>query len=523
MKLYGSKWISFKEFIAFRGTYSSYMSLREHIESTGNPQKYFIKFLLFTSLIPIIRDLPILSRLCSIPQKILRGYMAESSIEFNPIAVNSAVPSSDLESEVYDYIIIGSGPGAATSIQHIPRGSRVLIIEKGDYPRTPETLHHTFYHILFDFEKGGGEFILARHLPQFAQGSVVGGGSEVNSGLYHRLPSSKIPNYLKASALSETEWHSSEKEVEDFLKIQSSPADEERSLIANSAKKLGLQFMNVPRWRHYEDSMTYKHFGMLDLVWNDLKEEENRILLSNVKVTHFSTKQKNFIQVYATHRNGYPYTFKSRQLIVSAGAVRSPFLLAKSHLISWKEVNFQWHPMIRRFVSTEKNLLGYGDIDPFQAWTDDYRFKFGSAVSTPGLIAAGLNSSPAPEEFGKLRSYYVSFVSTGRGGLVPGTAIPWYKYSKEDMENLSLGQTSLEKFLKSSEIKLVGEKHLNLSTVHVFGSLPIGSDIYHPGTNVLRRDDRVIVADSSLLPEGPGANPQGPTMTLVNALLKGGI
>jgi hypothetical protein len=58
-----------------------------------------------------------------------------------------------------------------------------------------------------------------------------------------------------------------------------------------------------------------------------------------------------------------------------------------------------------------------------------------------------------------------------------------------------------------------------ISTVHVFGSLPLGSNLYLKGTAKLRCDDRIQISDGSLLPFGPGVNPQAVIMALCNALV----
>jgi choline dehydrogenase-like flavoprotein len=53
------------------------------------------------------------------------------------------------------------------------------------------------------------------------------------------------------------------------------------------------------------------------------------------------------------------------------------------------------------------------------------------------------------------------------------------------------------------------------STVHIFGTLPITSSIFIQGTNKLKKDPRIRISDGSIIPYGPGVNPQGVIMTAV--------
>jgi hypothetical protein len=166
--------------------------------------------------------------------------------------------------------------------------------------------------------------------------------------------------------------------------------------------------------------------------------------------------------------------------------------------------------------------LGLNDVDPFQTWTPDRKFKFGSAVSTPGLLAMNLGRKPKADELHKLRSVYGSFVSNGRGGLMPHTSIPYFLPSTEDRKNLEEVRRLLEKLVHSSESSFANPEQQvkkGVSTVHIFGTLPINSGVFLEGTSRLKTDSRIQVSDGSLLPFGPGVNPQGVIMSLCNAII----
>jgi choline dehydrogenase-like flavoprotein len=69
--------------------------------------------------------------------------------------------------------------------------------------------------------------------------------------------------------------------------------------------------------------------------------------------------------------------------------------------------------------------------------------------------------------------------------------------------------------------KSLGLPRNSYSTVHVFGSLPLGeSHVVDRSGNVRGTGGRVFVRDASILPSHPLVNPQGPLMHLVTALEK---
>ena len=207
--------------------------------------------------------------------------------------------------------------------------------------------------------------------------------------------------------------------------------------------------------------------------------------------------------------------------MISAGTIQSPFLLAKNNFINWHDTRFQWHPMYRAIVRTNEEDLGYGDIDPFQSWVEDFSLKFGSAVSTPGLLGVALGDQIFAEKVNQLRSFYFSFSSSGNGGLIPFTNMPWYKFSSKDKQLKSLGSELLMTILRvggSTTLDPENPVSKKSSTVHIFGTLPVNSPIYENGTLRLKKEPRIKVADGSILPIGPGVNPQAVIMTTVRAM-----
>jgi hypothetical protein len=496
-----------------------------HLRAGGKLRYLVLTTLLALGRVPLAERLLILGKLIIKVENLAVGHIIESKSIKSTFA-ETEIPKGNIKSidfkytnqNVYDILIVGSGPGGAVAASKINSNSSILILEAGEESSTTHRDHHTLKHVQNDFFRGGQELILNKELSQFAQAKVFGGGSEVNSGLYHKLPKSKYDEFLSKSHIDEKTWLESEERIYKRLRISKSPANPNDSVIARGAEKMTLSFENIPRWRTYHEGGDFSHHGMTDVFWKELSSRENIEFKLGVQVRRIF-KSGQVFQVETLNKDGLKNTFYAHKIIMAAGTTQTPYLLAKSGFISWSDTSFQWHPMYRRIVRTSQSDLGLLDIDPFQAWTSGHTLKFGSAVSTPGLLATNIGTKIFEEDVNTLRSYYVSFSSSGRGGLIPNTSVPWYRFSALDKKLKVLGQDYLESMLLSGGGSLInssGDSSGKSSTVHIFGSLPLDTKIYVEGTCRLKSDENIQIADGSILPIGPGVNPQGVIMTTVD-------
>ena len=501
----------------------AYMFFIEHLSAQGKLMKFFI---LTSMYISFFVRIPILGNMLTSIKNLFLGYIVETQQTKDSIGLTPDVPTYSYKNGntdvMYDYIIVGSGPGAAVAARKVVDNFNVLVIEQGDFPVTSTTLHHSLSHVRNDFYKSGQEFALGPWMSQFTQGSVIGGGSEVNSGLYHDLPGAILESFSRAAGINRQTYQEAQIEIRDILKVSSMSVDESSSLIRRGAIGLGLESRNIPRWRTYSENGSYTHHGMINAIWEKLFQSPNFSLLTQCSVVLIDNSQKQFLKVKYLDNQGRAQYVCSRNVIVSAGAIQTPHLLCSSGLVPWTRTSFQWHPMLRTVVETNASDLGSIDIDPFQAWTNDRQFKLGAAVSTPGLLGMNLGRILSGGEISRLRSIYISFVSSGKGGLIPHTKTPWYLPSRTDKDRLNQSADLLAKFVKASGAKYANPKDgikRTLSTVHIFGTMPIDSGLFIKGSSRLESESRVQVSDGSLLPFGPGVNPQGPIMTLCQAVV----
>src|SRR5438105_14732491 len=86
-------------------------------------------------------------------------------------------------------VVIGSGPGGATTAHVLAEhGKDVLMLEEGPNLPLESCAPFGIEEIAQKYRAGGLNPTLGNAKVAFAEGCTVGGGSEINSGLYHRTP-----------------------------------------------------------------------------------------------------------------------------------------------------------------------------------------------------------------------------------------------------------------------------------------------------------------------------------------------
>ncbi len=504
--------------------YETLTKFKFHVLSGGTLRGTLLIVLFYMSLCWPLLKIPVLGGILTSIQSLYIGYFVEIdnsvTLTRTPPTRMSPTKRELINNEVFDYLIIGSGPGAAVAAQKVKEFGSVLVLERGRHPQTNFSEHHTLQHVLHDFYKSGQEVILAKGMPMYAQASTVGGGSEVNAGLYHRLPAHLVDRYTQGAHISKETWVTSENHIRDLLNISEMRVDPEDSVIARAAKSMGMTHSNIPRWRTYNENGSFVHHGANALIWEKLIKHYDVSILEATRATYIDSSRPDYVTVRTNSTSDS--VVKARKVIVCAGATATPYLLCSSHLVKWASTRFGWHPMIRTIATTNESDLGRLDIDPYQTWTSDHVLKFGSAVSTPGFLALNMQRILDSAELPYLRSYYASFASTGRGGLVPFTQTPWYRYSQSDAVNIKAATEKLREIVETGGGKIDKAmllKNPRISSVHIFGSLPVDSGEFEEGTVMLKGDNRIQVCDASLLPTGPGVNPQAIVMSLVQSLV----
>mgnify|MGYP001184231470 CR=1 FL=1 len=447
----------------------------------------------------------------------------ENLSEINKIEKNYKIS----DDEIFDTVIIGSGPGGSiAALSAVKRNENVLIIEAGSLYNNKQIQHHSLIQTKLQFKNEGMSFCYGNMPMLYAEGETFGGGSEVNSGLYFKLLEPYKSDFLNKANISEKEWNEQEKYVEKILSVQKSPSfksSEPESSLIKGSKNLDYPYDEIPRWRIYEPEEV--HQSMQETY---LKNAENLGLkkLCNTTVTKL-IKNERFIEIEIVDDSNFKQMIKSKKIVLSAGTLGTPKILKKSKMIKDK-VRFNFHPMTRCVVDYGFKINDGDLFPPYQAWTKNYKYKFGYSVSTFPYIKATLASlgnfdvNIKPENLACYFSSTVLSNSKTRILFFRDKYYPVAYISKKDKRKIKEGFELLKQLLISGGVKEIWPKSgmAPMTTVHIFGSLPLNQNKDLGSMGELKSDPRIKVCDASILPTAPWGNPQAVIMVLNEILIE---
>ena len=418
-------------------------------------------------------------------------------------------------------IIIGSGPGGALAAMGAKaRGESFVVVEAGG-DLNPLAPSHSFQQMFENFANGGQDVILSYPPIPFTQGEAWGGGSEINSGLFHKLPKAVATKWSSETKISQQKLDACGEQIARDLKVSAQRKESmglyEQSPMIEMGRNLGWDGGVVPRWRTYS-GQSFIHHGVSSVYLSTL--EPNQILKGH-KVESIKLNSKN-IEVNLTS-GSCSHTFLAQKVCLSAGTLETPRLLIKSGLAKASDFNFSFHAMIREVAEFDRPVNSMVDLDPHQYWSSDRLQKIGAAVGTPELLRATMRSRGASfsGELDRVASYYSSVPSEGNAGVLKlfGQLHPFLIPSKSFKSKVRDAQATLRSAIVGAGGRLIGNGPPSLSTVHIFGTIPIGSSkVIDEKGRLILDPDRVYIRDASLLPSHPLVNPQGPLMQLILAL-----
>ena len=127
-----------------------------------------------------------------------------ASENLEPAGPEAGAPANELRAEI---VVVGSGPGGAiTACLLAEAGRDVLLIEEGQFLPLESCAPFSQDELEQKYRNGGQTVALGKNKITYVEGCCVGGGSEINSGLYHRTPPDILERWRKefhVEALSE--------------------------------------------------------------------------------------------------------------------------------------------------------------------------------------------------------------------------------------------------------------------------------------------------------------------------------
>tara|TARA_B100001029_G_scaffold120376_1_gene99953 strand:+ start:1941 stop:3356 length:1416 start_codon:yes stop_codon:yes gene_type:complete len=449
----------------------------------------------------------------------------------------------------YKIIVVGSGPGGSvSSMLFAEKGYDVLLIEAGGYYKQEEIPPFTSEEMHKKYKDGGLTLAFGNTNINYVEGSCVGGGSEVNSGLYHRLPENILANWEKKNNLvfDRRFLDESYKQIEKDISVSYMPdkPDKASLKLMFGSKKLDWECNEIPRWYKYQnDKNGQKQTMSLTYIPKFLKSGGQ--LLPNAKVLKIRKDGK--MNEVIVLKEGNISKLKCEFLFLSAGAIGSPHLLRRSGIKGLVGQGLKAHPsfkftaLFNQNIYSKKSGVAVHQIKEFSP-----KISMGSSISNKPYIAMALNDSNNLnylKDWKKMTNFYVMISPEGKGSIynlpIFNKPIVTYNLTSNDYYNLNKGISLLAKVLFEAgaeklfpsckfdgalseyeevyRIQALPKKKLNLITIHLFCSVQLAGDKSKGplhGDGYLWDDQSIYVNDGSILIDSPTVNPQGIIMAL---------
>lgn len=463
-----------------------------------------------------------------------------------------------------DVLVVGSGPGGAVTARALAEaGLDVLVVEEGEWVEAGSVEPYSVEQMQRQYRGAGLTVALGRPSVAYTEGSGAGGGSEVNSGLYHRPSEQVLADWSRTYAIEDLTPGSLEPfhtYVEEQLSVAPWPTaklPESSELLRRGASALGWGGFDVPRWARYTTtaggevaaqkqtmSRTYLPRGIIAgaEIWTSARVR--RLILAGRRVTGAEVVRRSRGKEWVER-------VEAEQVVVCAGTTQTPALLQRSGLRRNIGGNFSVHPTVKVVAEFDHEMNTPEDLPTYQVKEFGSWLSFGGSASRPALIALALSDSwrdfrPALAAWRRQTVYYAAIQSTGRGRVqaIPGFRDPLvtYRLTAEDLARLRSAMARLVHLMLAAGAIAVYPSYANaplvtgsssaaeatqgfrptsasLMTVHLTGTAPMGEDRSRAAVDSHGRVhgmDNLRVNDASMLPWAPGVNPQGTLMAVAH-------
>jgi choline dehydrogenase-like flavoprotein len=462
-----------------------------------------------------------------------------------------------------DAVVVGSGPGGAVTARVLAEnGLQVLILEEGGRFEVDAFDPYSVEQMRHQYRNGGLTVALGSPPLAYAEGCALGGGSEVNSGLYHRPTSELLRAWSSANDVEGLDLASLEpwqRQVERELAVgpwpnPALPAASER--LRRGAEVLGWAGLDVPRWARYtvgEGGVQVQKQTMAR-TYLPAAEKAGALVTTEARARRILRRGDRATGVDVVRRAGsrtYRERIDADHVFVCAGATQTPALLQRSGWHRNIGPNLSVHPTVKVVAEFDEDVNALGDLATYQVKEFAPWLSFGGSASSPSLIALALSSSwatfgHAVERWRNQVVYYAAIQSVGRGRVraLRGFEDPvvTYRLTRDDGGRLRSGLGRLTHLLLAAGARSVypsyagaqqvtdqataaralsdfAPRKANVMTVHLTGTVPMGQDTSRAGADSFGRlhgAQNLRVNDASLLPWAPGINPQGTLMSVAH-------
>lgn len=444
----------------------------------------------------------------------------------------------------FKYIVIGSGPGGSITAYLLQKNlGNVLMIEEGEEYSIPNTKHPGD-----EFKKkwrdGGIKTTIFPGQINFSSGKCLGGGSEINSGLYHFPGKDFINGSRKLYKIKNFNYDLLKKLNKQILNI--SKISKSKNSISEKKFILGALKNNIKVDKISSLYWKSKKSSMLNTFIKKYKKINGKIR-TNSKVDKIK-RINNQWQIELLSKDNKKIILYSDFVFLCCGSIETQKILFKSKLFNNKILNFKLHPMVKALCKFQNKIIDKNEnVHSSQIIKSNPKFILGEAASSEQFQL--INFINKKDIFNKVKKYWrnISIIhSTFTFGYGKIIQIPFLKkfiyFYKIKNSNLTLIKSSLRTMCKTmfasgakeiylpfkniytlnsinyrtfiNSIKNINE--INFSAVHVLGGIKFGeSNICEADSfGKIKKYDNLYINDSSLINFPLLKNPQGTVMII---------
>lgn len=450
--------------------------------------------------------------------------------------------------------IVGSGPSGALIAKNLASFANfeVHVFEKGSEYSQDEIEPYSVDEIDKKYERGGGTFLYGSNPVNYGAGQCLGGGSEINAGLYYRVPKDILHHWRYSQNLGA---FCDEFTTERFAKIESllglstridgPPLSSIRFL--EGAKRRGFQAIEVPRWvkySYFNGQLIEVRQSMTEVIW---KHIASKVFIHSETRVFKIVENANNVELLSS-RNGKNQREVFDYVFLCAGAINTPTLLLNSNIpVENVGAKLAYHPTIKVVARFDESLKdNYFKVPSHQIKSADNKFGLGVSIHKEALLkvnmlSAGFDFHDIDNDLEKFGLFYCMTKSDSASlKRVPvfGNLIPLCFEEQQTAKNLLDGLTALIGVLEAggaNNVRVVGfpfdlstqmssvqlkdaVRNAERMTIHLMSTCPIGVK----GTGSIDQygkvfgSERCFVADASSVPSVLGVNPQGTIMCIAD-------
>jgi hypothetical protein len=449
----------------------------------------------------------------------------------------------------YENIVIGSGPGGSITANELKKsGKEVLLIESGDWVNHFK-LKHPGNELLKKWQYGGLAVALGNIKIQYALAKCFGGGSEINSGLYHE-PDKEFLNTWRQKFNTEK---ISYEEIKSFIEITKKKTNVTcldkfpliTDKIISAANNNNWKIEEVPRWVDLNNNNNPIKKSMTQTYLKEYLNNKGEFLLNST--VDKIKKVKDLWSLKVKSKKNYT-NINCKHVFLCCGSINNLSLLNKSKLKT-KNSEINLHPMVKVIVKFPNEVNNENmEILTHQITEFFPKFLIGNAASgIQFLRTATQDDSNFYEEVKKDWKNMLIFHATFSTGIGKVFNFPFlddpvvqYDIKNKDLELIKEGMIKLSQLMFEAggefiypiiknPIKLYANnfnQHINkiknisrfnFSAVHVLGGAPMGEDSNQCLVNSfgeMHNYKNLYINDSSLICNKLLKNPQGTTMAI---------